>query len=571
MSTNAVNVTASVDDVNAPVVDIQISLEGLEAEDDVYVYATFAGSAVSMVDSYATSDSSAVMNLAMIPPGSLEPGVYHDTVTLEFCEDTDCRKQYKGSPATVAITYTVTASTRPPATLSTPSDQLDVTVEVNQGGGSGSLPITITNPPDAGTNLSLTYASSTAISSAYASMSNNTTGVVQVSFNYGLAEGTYRDTLTLTACYDYSCTRHLQGSPKQIAVTYTVTPRQPAAPDRPLLPTASVKPLPHDVVDAEFSAALNAVVMVSAVPSNALYLYSLADSSELKLALDKPPTSVSVAPDGKTAAVGQDALVSHVDLTQLATAPLSAKKLLNLSTQAGDLVLDGKGWVDVFPASDQWVEIHAIKVATNVETLVSASVYAGTRAKLHPSGNSLYVTDFDRLAKYDISAGAPAYLYGSTYYSGYPSCADLWISEEGDNIYTACGYVFRATATQSSDMLYAGSMQLTAPAPGSYYSYYRIGSLSQSAEKKEIAIVESDVGCESSDPYTCRDYYGLFESQFFNRSATYSIPPMTVDGRAYVQRGLFTFHNSDGSQRVLISRLLNMSDAAKTYYLSVLN
>lgn len=42
-----------------------------------------------------------------------------------------------------------------------------------------------------------------------------------------LGPGTYSDTLTVTACFDDPCTRHLQGSPKVVPITYTVT-RTPA-------------------------------------------------------------------------------------------------------------------------------------------------------------------------------------------------------------------------------------------------------------------------------------------------------------------------------------------------------
>ena len=570
LSTHSVNVSASTDD-SAPSATFSLHVENVSDETEFYGYVDYLGTAISTLDTYATGDYDGVVELAMIPPSSLEPGTYTDTVTVEFCEDEACQRPFKGSPATVAVTYTVTEGTRPKPAISTPSDQLTATAEINQSGGSATLPITITNPPDSWLSISAT-ATTEGISYVNVSSSSSTSAELFVGFKYGLAEGSYHDTVTITACYDYSCTRQAQGSPKQIAVTYTITPRQPAAPDRALLPTSSVQALPHDVIDAEFSASLNAVVMVASQPGNALYLYSLADGTEQKLVLDKSPTSVSVSPDGKAAAIGHDALITYVNLSQLAT-PATAKKLLNVSTKVFDLVLDGNGWVDAFPAADQWVQIHAVNVATNTETLVGNSISAGTRAKLHPDGKSFYSTDYDGLDKYDVTAGVPSYLYSSSYYSNYYVCSDLWISEEGNNIYTACGNVFQSTSTQSSDMLYAGSIALTAPSPNNsnyYYSNYRIGALSQSAEKKEIALIERDLNCES-DPYLCRDYYDLFESQFLNRTATYSIPPMTVDGRNYVQRGLFTFHSGDGNKRVMISKLLNISDTAKTYYLSTLN
>lgn len=570
LSTRSVSVSGTTDDASGPLAQIGIHLKNVGKTDTVYLNYAYTGGVIETVDLYSTDENDGSFDLRMKAPAGLAPGVYTDTATVEFCEDEACTREYIGSPATITVTYTVTQGTRPPMSVSVSSDHVDVSSEINQSPPATTLTINTANPSGSGMPYFQVSTTNNGVSGAYLSYPSGLQADLQLSFNYGLAEGTYRDTIVVTACYDSSCGRLVQGSPLQIAVTYTVTPRQPAAPDRALLPTASVQALSHDVVDAEFSSSLNAVVMVSAVPSNALYLYSMADGSEQKLALDKPPTAVSIAPDGKTAAVGHDALITHVDLGRLST-PSAAKKLLNVSTRVFDLVLDGNGWVDAFPAADQWVQIHSVKVSTNVETLGSRQIYAGTRAKLHPDGKSLYNIDYDGLDKFDVSAGVPSFLYSSGYYSGFPTCSELWMSEDGASIYTACGNVFQSTATQSTDMKYAGALAITGANAGNNYSYYRIASLSHSAVKKEIALIEHQSGCESGDAYNCRDYYDLFESQFLNATASYSIPPMTVDGRPYVQLGLFAFHNSDGSKRVLISKLLGTSDAARTYYLSVLN
>lgn len=569
LSTRTVSVAGTTDDSIGPLAQIGIHLKNVGQDDLVYINYGYEGGAIEAVDLYSTSDTDGSYDLQMKAPAGLEPGTYTDTATLEFCEDEACTREYKGSPATIAVTYTVTQGTRPPTAISVSPDHVDVTSEIDQYPPTTVVTITTINL-SGGMLYFQANTTYNGLSGAYLSYTTNTQTDLQLSFNYGLAEGTYHDTVTVIACYDSSCSRQVQGSPKQIAVTYTVTPRQPAAPDRAVLPTTSIKALSHDVIDAEFSSSLNAVVMVSSMPSNALYLYALSDGSEQKLALDKLPTAVSVSPDGKAAAVGHDALITYVDLGKIAT-PSAAKKLLNVSTKVFDLVLDGNGWVDAFPAADQWVQIHAVKVATNVETLATSQIYAGTRAKLHPDGKSLYNIDYDGLDKYDVSAGVPSFLYSSGYYSGFPTCSDLWMSEDGASIYTACGNVFQSTATQSTDMKYAGAMQITGSTSANNYTYYRIASLSQSGAKKEIALIERDSSCESNDAYSCRDYYDLFESQFLNQTATYSIPPMTVAGKAYVQRGLFTFYSGDGNKRVLISKLLGMSDSSLTYYLSTLN
>lgn len=43
-----------------------------------------------------------------------------------------------------------------------------------------------------------------------------------------LTPGTYRDKITLNACYDTACRRHVPGSPKSVNVTYVIAPSNPA-------------------------------------------------------------------------------------------------------------------------------------------------------------------------------------------------------------------------------------------------------------------------------------------------------------------------------------------------------
>jgi hypothetical protein len=562
LSQKSIAVSATTDD-SAPTAEIGIELDNIDEETPVYISYGYDGGAISALDLYATDVDSGVMLLYLLPPSGLTPGTYRDRVQVQFCSDEECSKPFKGSPATVNVTYTVTQGTRPSASISVPASASSSS-EVGTGPSTLRVPITIANSPSGGLSFTASITSGTStISNAYISAVNANTAELAIDFNYGLAEGIYQGTVSITACYTYDCSRYAQGSPATVTINYTVTPDLPAQPDRPVLPTSSVQSLGHDVIDAEYSAALDAVVMVSSYPRNQLFLYSLASGTEQALPLDKVPTSVSVAPNGLTAAVGHDALITHVDLTRIAT-PIAAKKLLNVSTGVLDIVLDGKGWVHAFPLQDQWESIYSVEVATNKETPSAyATIYAGTRAKLHPSGNAIYGANNglspDDIERYDISTGPVTSSYDSPYHGTYPMCGDLWMSEDGVHIYTACGRTFRSSNVQSQDMVYNGSLTLSS---GDYYGY-RIRSLSQTAD------MSCEGGFGSSSISDCRNYYNLYESQFFNRTASYSIAPMTIAGRSYAQFGQFVFHSSDGSKRVLISRLVSMPDPASEFYLSI--
>ena len=390
-----------------------------------------------------------------------------------------------------------------------------------------------------------------------------------------LTVGTYTDTVQVRICRENPCVRQIAGSPQTITTTYTVQPPgAQAEPGITPLATESRNALAHNVIDAEFSKALNAVVMVSSWPSNALYVYNAANATEKKLLLNKVPTAVSVSPDGKTAAVGHDAMISHIDLT---TVGQSGVTELTVSAVVGDLVLDGNGYVHVFPSGNQWVEVHTIKIASNTETLSPPwETTAGTLAKLHPDGNRLYAvvtqSSPDDIENYDVASGVISKRpVDSPYHGQYYMGGDLWLKADGSTIYTASGNTFRASVDPGSDMRYIGSIPLS---PMDYNEdTYRIRSLSQSASAGEIALIEElNLSCSQPFvwPHACYSHLALYDDTYMSRSQVFAFPPVVVNSHSFRQQGLFAFHRNDNA-KVLISRLLGCSDQSKEYYLSISN
>ena len=297
----------------------------------------------------------------------------------------------------------------------------------------------------------------------------------------------------------------------------------------------------------------------------------MATQTERELVVNKAPMSVSVSPDGSRAAVGHDALVSIVDLAQLrigTTTPV----ILNTSTAAFDIVLDGRGFVHVFPETDQWVKVHSIEIATNTETQSSGNqIYDSEHGRLHPSGNFIYGANNglspSDIEKFDLAGGVASYLYDSPYHGDYGMCGDLSFKDDGSTVYTRCGNTFRTSTTKAQDMVYSGKLQLSS---AQYYSYW-ITSLSQTSATKEIALIETDNSCTFGDPTLCYSHLALYESDFLNRQSVNSLGLVAVAGTSYAQRGLFVFHSSDGKHRYMISRLLEMPNPATEYYVTVLN
>lgn len=376
--------------------------------------------------------------------------------------------------------------------------------------------------------------------------------------------GSHLDSIAISVCYDELCARQVRGSPANVTVSYTVG--DASEPNLPPLQVLDRIELGHDVIDAEYSDELEAVVMVSASPSSALHVLDPVTGARYAVALNKVPTSVSVSPDGQSAAVGHDALISHVDLAELVQTGATSLLHLNVSALVSDLVLDGRGFVHVFPGpAGAWTRLRSIEIATDTEIDVVRSVAGNSRGKLDPSGDYLYVVEpvsASNVEKYDVTLGTAEYLYGST---GYPSCQDLWVEESGQAIYTACGYTFRASGVQSEDLTDLGRLELSSPA-----YRYRISHLSQSDEMKETMLIEQTWNeCTASPkPEECWTNVALYESDFLNRTAQYYIAPISFNGDLHRQRGLFVFHSADGARRYMISSLPQAP--ASPHYFSVL-
>jgi hypothetical protein len=289
-------------------------------------------------------------------------------------------------------------------------------------------------------------------------------GMVYLTQPSSMPLGISTDTLTVNICYASNCVNRVTAAPIQIPVSYTVQAYGPRPePGVPTFTPTRVNPLPHNVIDAEYSQALDAIVTVASYPRNALYVYDVNQRTERELALNKLPTAVSIAPNGLNAAVGHDALITYVDLSKVGVAGAPAPKVLNVSTNVYDIVADGRGRVHAFPLEDQWVNLHTVTVATNAESIGVGVFYDSEHARLHPSGDYIYganngISPGD-LEKFDIRTLPTQRLYDSPYHGTYEPCGNLWFDESGASIYTACANVFRTSLNQASDMVYAGALQ----------------------------------------------------------------------------------------------------------------
>lgn len=506
------------------------------------------------------------LSAAMLPNGT-----YDGTITIHACLDAQCTDEIQGSPATLATHYEVSGTGTSVATFDRTIVQ-PVAYRDEQVGILETVTLTIQPRPETDFII-LSEGAPQRVATIRHRTINDVTTAIDLTYYPGqqLPGGVHRDDLTVTVCYEPSCIRQVDGSPFSIRSDLTVDP--PSERGLAHLAVSGRTALMHDVVDAEFSKALNSIVMVSNYPSNTLHVFDVQTGVERDLALNKRPFAVSISPDGLTAAVGHDALVTIVDLTTVGQPAPPAPILLNVTSDVQDVVLDGNGYVHVFPATDQWTQPRSIEIATNVEALGSHVLRAGSNARLLPGGDTIYVADNGvstlDIERWDISTGVATFLYDSPYFGEYGMCGNVWFDEGGTRIFTPCGNTFGTSDDPAQDMVYAGAMEL---GNTDIYSVFIIVDLSHNAATGEIALVEQILPycgtIQYDDP--CYTHLAFHEDQFLNRQAVYSIRPLRVDDVDYLQRGLFAFHDATTTRKYLLSRLPDVPDADAAYYLSTI-
>ncbi|ACG72899.1 PKD domain containing protein [Anaeromyxobacter sp. K] len=298
--------------------------------------------------------------------------------------------------------------------------------------------------------------------------------------------------------------------------------------------------LGHAVADAEYSRALDRIV---AVGGSRLYVADPVGGTETSVALPKAALAVSVSPDGRYAAVGHDALVSYVSLD----APPALLGTFTTSVIPSDVVLAGNGWIYVFPTT--WDQIHGIRISTGVDTPSTGwSPFDGTKARLHPGGAALYGADNfvspADIRKFSIASGVASFLYDSPYHGDYAMCGDLWITEDGLRIVTACGNTFHSNTTQGStagsDMTYAGALEGTG----------QVKWADHSAAAGQILVV-TGVPYWPADPDADAELR-LFGDDFLALQETIPLTRIGVGGKGYVSHGRFAFFSADGTRRIAL-------------------
>ncbi|MBL8240931.1 MAG: BACON domain-containing protein, partial [Bryobacterales bacterium] len=196
---------------------------------------------------------------------------------------------------------------------------------------------------------------------------------------------------------------------------------------------------------AGYSRALDRIIMTAEAP-NSLHIYDPVADSDVVVALPASPLSLSVLPNGLSAAVGMDGKIVMVDLaagTVGAIYPVTGR-VSSLVASNSYVHFDDRG------------AVRSVSLSTGALAPTAGTIYATiATSKLHPSGNWIYVVDSSLLRRIDISTGPATSIDQEYTYRNYSViCGDIWTLAGGTRLATECGGVFSTTNEAATDRKY---------------------------------------------------------------------------------------------------------------------
>ena len=324
--------------------------------------------------------------------------------------------------------------------------------------------------------------------------------------------------------------------PYAVQVVVTASDGQSATTSATVQVYPAIAALPHEVVAASYSAALDRLVMVDGNPT-ALYVYDPATGQESSVSLPLAPQCLSLSPDGTHALVGHDAWISYVDL-----ASATVEKKIPVSVNVGSCVLGGNGWAYLFPTNyDQ--SLSSVELATGVEK-PSTLIYDGSVGVLGADGVTMYAVTVGlspaQIYRWDLSSGAAAYKWGSPYWGNYSMSAPLWLSADGARVFTGSGTAFRTSSVQAQDLVYGGTLS----------GVSQVKWLDASAT--EVAAIPAPTPYSYPPNPTADTTVELFNTDYLGHTDRIALPMWIAGSNAFVAHGRFVFHRSGGSGRLVI-------------------
>ncbi|MEM8642095.1 MAG: serine/threonine-protein kinase [Cyanobacteria bacterium P01_G01_bin.54] len=300
---------------------------------------------------------------------------------------------------------------------------------------------------------------------------------------------------------------------------------------------ASAIPLDFQVQDAEYSAALNRLVMVSSNP-NQLHFYSPLSQRLQTVALNSPPLGVAIEPQGQFAAIAHRESIAIVNIAQN-----QVTQVIPVSVSVHDVVLANSRWVYFSAAQDG--RLWGIDLSTEEIIASNGGNFQRTQQTLLPNGRGLVSLDTSgRKIRYvNIDSGVPQPPLEITSTNPEPLGNQLWLTSDNQAAFTNQGVRLLMSQLSAQGQITGESLALTHPqnkSPGRRLAITPAGSALFALDGERLEQLVQ------------------FDRNTLNRQQTWQLPTVTTaQGTASQVEGRFIFVNAQGNEYYILGQAGN--------------
>jgi len=572
-STNQLNLT-SVDN-NDISETIELSLDS-SSFDDFHQRVTIQNedSDIQSAEFNVQSPTTANLDIDIKSSFTLGYGSFANTITVDVCLDEACNYHVQGSP--IVINTQLESKPGGDATVTLDDSSLHVVGNVpgNVTPQSQTIPLTLSGIDSSDIFFQVVEVENENVATSLRAFAGNI--VVNFRDVNGLPYGRSNASYELSVClkiepynWDDECKYVVEGSPITLDIEYDV--------EQLLTGVSFIQPdaryeLEHDVVDVSYSSQLNSIAIASSSPHNAVYVYDLdnIDTPDV-FDLSERPSSISFANAGNSNKifVSSESQITYIEYN-VSSPLMSPLEVLSIpvdedaffSLDIGDVIATDTE-VYLVNTFDGFTELYIYDLLTGIMT--NSGVYTSfddLLIKAHPDLESIYSLSIGLspsvLTKLNLEDMTQSVLYDLPYQD--EICDNLWLSNDGSEIYTACGNVFSTPDQISDDMVYLGQLN---PATEYYgWNNYRLDSVSESNSLDELATIESAsiMDCDDESFSTqCLRMVSFFNKSARSRHSSFAFDSVSIDGTDFIEKPKHIFYNSAGTSAFAISEALGAS------------
>lgn len=215
--------------------------------------------------------------------------------------------------------------------------------------------------------------------------------------------------------------------------------------------------LPMIITHASYLRLSNKIALVVAEPMRFLLLDPETLETE-SVEIPNNPICLSVEPNENMAILGYPNSIIPININDL-----SLGNVIAVEEELYSVVMKDQEWAYVFPTyadkAGKGYHLQSVKVSSGESFVSDFQIDPQQYSTLHPSGNYIYAktkgSSPGSYSKYDVHNGEALELYEVSDWS-LASTGKLWLTSEGDRLFTEGRLILRTSEIPEEDLVYGG-------------------------------------------------------------------------------------------------------------------